>query len=386
MSEYQFYHFLAVDKPLNRSQMDALREISTRAEITPSSFLNHYNYGDLRGDARQMLRQYFDALIYTASWGTHQFMLKFPREVIDLNGLDAYVSECLDITVNKEYVIIDFKVHDEDDYDDYDDEETGNDWMASLIPLRESIMKGDLRSMYLGWLAAIREEDDELEEPPMPPGLSNLSGPLQALADFLRIDEHLLEVVAQDNAQISVADPSQDEMETWVSALSVAEKNVVLTTLLASEGEARTVASQLRQRFLKEWRQAHPTPSSTASRRMASELLEAREDVAQAAKHHQAEVAARKRAEREREQAEQRKIYLATLASREGEVWKEIETLLTVTQAKNYDEAVRLLADLREVAANRGALDPWQSRVADFRQRYARRSSLMQRFDRAAFP
>lgn len=119
---------------------------------------------------------------------------------------------------------------------------------------------------------------------------------------------------------------------------------------------------------------------------MANELLEARDVVAEAEKRRQAEAAAKERAERERREAEQRKVYLVSLAARETEVWKEVESLLTVAQAKNYDEAVRLLNDLRDVAANRSTLDRWQSRVVDFRQRYARRSSLMQRFDRAAFP
>ena len=110
MSEYQRYHFLAVDRVLNRTQMDALRKISSRADITPTSFINHYNYGDLRGDARDMLRRYFDALVYTANWGTHQFMLKFPRPSIDISGLDAYCGESLDITVSQQHVIMEFVI------------------------------------------------------------------------------------------------------------------------------------------------------------------------------------------------------------------------------------------------------------------------------------
>ncbi len=42
MSEYQYYHFQAIDQPLSRQQMQELRAISTRAEITPTSFINTY--------------------------------------------------------------------------------------------------------------------------------------------------------------------------------------------------------------------------------------------------------------------------------------------------------------------------------------------------------
>ncbi len=45
MSEYQYYEFLALDHPLNRKQMADVRKWSTRAEITPTSFTNHYEWG-----------------------------------------------------------------------------------------------------------------------------------------------------------------------------------------------------------------------------------------------------------------------------------------------------------------------------------------------------
>ncbi len=49
MSEYQYYEFLAIDSPLDAKQMAALRALSTRAEITSTSFTNVYNWGGLCG-------------------------------------------------------------------------------------------------------------------------------------------------------------------------------------------------------------------------------------------------------------------------------------------------------------------------------------------------
>ncbi len=37
MSEYQYYEFAAIDRPLTREQMSRLRALSTRATITPNS-------------------------------------------------------------------------------------------------------------------------------------------------------------------------------------------------------------------------------------------------------------------------------------------------------------------------------------------------------------
>jgi len=50
MSLYQYYEFRAVDRPLSRTEQDELRKISTRARITATGFVNHYEWGDFGGD------------------------------------------------------------------------------------------------------------------------------------------------------------------------------------------------------------------------------------------------------------------------------------------------------------------------------------------------
>ncbi len=40
MSEYQYFEFQAIDRPLNKKEMAELRSYSTRARITPTSFIN----------------------------------------------------------------------------------------------------------------------------------------------------------------------------------------------------------------------------------------------------------------------------------------------------------------------------------------------------------
>ena len=42
MSEYQYYEFLAVDRPLTIAQIAAVRKFSSRADISPTSFVNEY--------------------------------------------------------------------------------------------------------------------------------------------------------------------------------------------------------------------------------------------------------------------------------------------------------------------------------------------------------
>ena len=89
MSEYQYYEFRSIDRPLTRGEMDELRTLSTRAEITPTSFTNTYHWGDFKGDPNQLMNRYFDAFVYVANWGTHRLMFRIPRRFLDVAAAKA---------------------------------------------------------------------------------------------------------------------------------------------------------------------------------------------------------------------------------------------------------------------------------------------------------
>ncbi len=84
VSEYQYYEFQSIDRPLTEGQMRALRSISSRAEITPTCFTNFYSFGDFKGNPAKMAERYFDGYLYLANWGTHKFTLRLPCQALDL--------------------------------------------------------------------------------------------------------------------------------------------------------------------------------------------------------------------------------------------------------------------------------------------------------------
>ena len=43
MSEYQYYEFQAVDRPLGEAERSELRGLSSRARISATSFINSYD-------------------------------------------------------------------------------------------------------------------------------------------------------------------------------------------------------------------------------------------------------------------------------------------------------------------------------------------------------
>ena len=59
MSEYQYYEFQAVDRQLSDRDMEELRALYTRAEITRTSFTNEYHWGDFKGNVEKVLEKYF---------------------------------------------------------------------------------------------------------------------------------------------------------------------------------------------------------------------------------------------------------------------------------------------------------------------------------------
>ena len=73
MSEYQYHEFAAVDRPLADDEMAALRAMSTRATITPTGFVNHYEWGGLKADPSDWIRRYFAAFVYVADWAQCPF-------------------------------------------------------------------------------------------------------------------------------------------------------------------------------------------------------------------------------------------------------------------------------------------------------------------------
>ena len=72
MSEHQIVAFRAIDAPVSKANLEYMERQSSRAEITPWSFDNEYNYGDFRGNAEEMLRRGYDLHLHYANFGVRK--------------------------------------------------------------------------------------------------------------------------------------------------------------------------------------------------------------------------------------------------------------------------------------------------------------------------
>ena len=52
MSEYQYYEFLAIDRPLDDDEQPRSGRCPPGQRITATSFVNEYHWGDFRGVTR----------------------------------------------------------------------------------------------------------------------------------------------------------------------------------------------------------------------------------------------------------------------------------------------------------------------------------------------
>lgn len=373
MSEYQYYEFLAIDRPLTEREMKELRAVSSRAVITATRFTNHYEWGNFKGDPRAWMERYFDAFLYFANWGTHELMLRLPRRVLDPATARRYCrGEAASARVKGEHVILEF-LSEEEGSDWFEEDEDGS--LSSLVPLRAEIASGDLRALYLSWLlcAQAGELDDDDQEPPCPSGLGRLSA-AEAFATFMRLDRDLLEAAAAGSPEAKELLPAGD-VERWVSGLPEAEKRALLVRLIW--GDEPHLRAELVRRF-RNSRAASPSETA-AGRRTVGELLGAAKQRTEERRRREAERAARERARREREAAEARERHLASRARREAEAWNEVEALIATKQPGKYDAAVALLRDLRELAVRSGRREEVEERLGRLHAQHAKKPSLIGR-------
>jgi hypothetical protein len=395
LSEYQYYEFRAVDRPLVKDDLATLRALSSRATITPTQFVNVYNFGNFRGNPAALMETYFDIFVYIANWGTHQLMLRLPRHLLDPAVAMRYcMEEGAELREAGDFVILEYRSDDEGG--GWVDDDEGQEWMTALLPVRAALAAGDLRPLYLGWLSCIQHHEVNVEtdgyegmddfeeidrdtvEPPVPPGLRTLPEGLQAMVHFLRVDEDLIAVAARNSADVHVAGPSREVLERWIGSLAESEKDTLLLRLVA-DGDA-TLQAELVQRFR---RATEPDQASAADRRTVGQLLAAAKQRAEERQRREAEHAAREHARKQREAAAARAQRLDQLAGQEPALWHQVDALISAKRPTDYDRAITVLKDLRDLATRSGETAAFAAHLDELRAEHARKPTLMQRLDRA---
>ena len=376
MSEYQYYEFQAVDRPLGEADRQALRALSTRARITATSFSNHYQWGDFKGDPRRVMERWFDLHLYLANWGTRRLMIRLPKRLVDRSRLERFLRgvDMIDIRESGENIIID--IHDDADeppaYADWDD---GPNWLAALAPLRADLLSGDPRLFYLLWLTAAesgRLNDDETE--PLR-GIGPLTGALQAFADFFYIDPELVQAAAELPLHADGGALPAHAVRAAVAAIPETEKAALLCRLVDGDPHvAAEVRCRLREAATMAAGEAPAGRRTVANLRVRAAAIREERAVAEAERRE----AERQRRARAAEEA--RRVRLLAVRRRgAAAVWSEVETEIEKRNAGGYERAVGLLLDLQALAKEDDAVQAFSDRVRSLRDRHARKMRFIER-------
>ena len=373
MSEYQYYEFQAIDRPLDGADQEALRALSTRARITATSFTNSYEWGDFKGDPAKLIENCFDLHLYLANWGSRRLMIRWPMHLVDRNLLDAFLGEVdgAELRRAEQNLILDI-AFDEVEAEDWDD---GSGWLAALAPLRADVLGGDLRLFYLLWLSAVEADVFETDEPEPMPGIGPMTGALEALAEFFDIDRDLVAAAAERGADPLAEKPASSKaVKSIIAAMTDPEKTSFLTRLF--DGDAH-VGNALRA--LVRHRLTPPTDTPAVPVRTVGDLRERAKAIRQARERAMAEKAAAERKRREEETERSRRARLDAIVRRGESVWQEIETEIERRNATGYDRATSMLLDLRAISKEKGAPEDFLGRLKEIRNRHARKERLIER-------
>src|SRR6266436_198214 len=386
MSEYQRYEFMASDRPLTRAQLDAVNALSSHIEASSTHALIEYHWGDFKHDPIDVLHKFFDGFLYWANWGSPELALRFPHGILPGDLIDGYdLDDFVTFTRYADYDILD--IH-------FGEMEAPGEWinyeLGSLIAMRDELMEGDLRALYIVWLAAQimiegydeeedydeeeiedeeEEEDYEISVPPVPLGFGTLTAAQQALAELLRVPQELLVAAARHSK--AVAPSTKDDVAAWVKLLSSERQNDYLVRLAHNEpGLSRLLVRELRELGQDKSR---VTPSTGEHVTYTMLLAESKAIAAQL-----------EREKREQEQAA-RLRHQQDIHDHQDAYWHQVEQAVIRGTGTGYDEALRLLVELRAAAEQFKETQQFQDRFRAWVRPHLRRPAFVKRLQAHKF-
>jgi len=246
----------------------------------------------------------------------------------------------------------------------------GEGTISRLSGIREQLMRGDYRALFLGWLADFRSDewrdpkDGAALVPPIPPGLDCLTPALQALVEHFPVDQDALTVAA---GQATGDMPKRMPISHVVDRLSATDMKALL--MRVAEGDGSRVMSELN-------RLTYPRMKPAADETLtcvdfATQAIKVRE----ARLKKEAKAAAAKR----RREAAARKRHLEGVLKRAETIWAGLDALMAEKKASAYDSVAEQLAELHDAYVQAGRSADFKERLTAFRDAYSRRPAMMRR-------
>ncbi len=348
MSDYQIVKFRAIDRPLTDKQLEFMNRQSSRAEFTKWEYQVEYHYSSFRGDVDEMLRNGYDIFLSYSNFGCREIRMRLPSGLPFVKSLwSKYINvEGLKWTADKSGKSGTFSVEPclEEAFDpvwEFDD------YLDSTTKLRELLIAGDVRALYVLWLCCAissNEDGEELREPPIPHGLGTLPEQAADLLAFFEADPLLIVAAASDSPTFNPQVSQDDSVVSWLTSIADSNRAEIIKRLLTEDPIAlkAELLSEIRDsQQAVDWPVEPPTRSLTKLREICESLRQKEQ-----AKQQQLALA---KAKRETDKAErQRQARMVEMKSA-PDVWlTKASKLVEERGTDNYREAASILADLRD--------------------------------------
>jgi hypothetical protein len=242
MSEYQYYEWQTVDRPLTPREQRDVNDLSSHMDtVTSTQAIVTYSWGDFKHDPKAVLLRYFDAFLYDSNFGVRELMFRLPKNLVDLDQFHPYlIEDHIMLEEHGDYFVLHIEINEEADYFEWIESEG---ILGQLTLLREQLSQGDSRMLYLAWLKIVSMEYfdgwGDGPEPPVPAGLKTLNASLQAFTEFFEIYPHLITAAAA--ASKKAESELEPDLESAIAMLTREESNAHL--LQIARGEPGAVLS-----------------------------------------------------------------------------------------------------------------------------------------------
>ena len=373
MSTYQYYEFMALDGPISDEGLHYAEGCSSRAEVSRYRWKNEYHWGGFSG-REDLLLQYYDAYFYFADWGSFRFVLAFPEECLSLEAIEPYLRNGDEfgssLTCARQAGRVMLRWDFQEEAVCWDDPVDISGMLGRLSGIRESIMRGDYRALFIGWLAGFYPDEEYGSKemvPPIPDGMEKLSGDLSCLAGHMQLADDAVQAAVKFSPGGGMPEPMP--MSDVVGALSVEEMKRLL--IRVGEGEEGRVKTELIKRTVP---QVVSDASQEISCRMFAEQMLEAERLRKEKELKKAE---------EKKQAEERlrREHLSRVFAESESRWKQLDRLLEKKTAAVYDSAAWKVEELRDAYAQADECEKFAERLSLFRTRYGNRPALMRRIN-----
>ena len=349
MSEYQYVAFQAVDSPLNDKHLAFAQRQSTRAEVTRWSLSVEYHYSSFRGDVDGLLRRGYDVYLQHTNYGDRQIKLRLPHGMpVAKSVWSKYVDgEQLDWkkdTKGRGGILSLRPFHETGDLEEVWETQK---YLDAAVQVREHLLSGDLRALYLLWLCAADDDYNDpakMIEPPVPHGVSDIATHGGELLSFFGLDPLLL-VAAGKNVEAAPTNESKVEFfSRWVKALPDQGAKDLLLQFLSDDAASvkANLLAEIRHSQLQDGWPTTDKQRSLAELLLQTEVLRSGEKAkraykAEAKTKREAAKAERKRTDRMKEMVKDPKKWL-----------HETELLVDARGTDNYKAVAEILYDLCE--------------------------------------